>query len=179
MPKKALFLIPLFLATATLACSSSDQAAVETIVAQTLTAEAALPLATPTATSAPSPTANTTAPDPLPAAYTGVNLSLDECFDFDSGQVLAASDGECDMWLKESILVQQMNKAQISGYTTFSAPTKADCQAATYDPNDLAIQTDLYMCMITGDGAVGFLVARGYLGSAPFSGFYFDYWIFD
>lgn len=189
--KQLTFALIVVAALALAACTPDQQAAPGTAVAETLTAEAATTAAAPSETAAPtdtvapthtvapSATPNDVAPDPLPATHTGIILSLNECFDFDSGLVLTADNAECDMWLKESILIGQMNGTQISGYVTFTAPTKSDCLAGTSDPNDLAIQTDLYMCFITADGAVGFVVARDYLGAVPFTGFTFDYWVFD
>lgn len=172
-----------------IAHTEQAQAEMETGVAQTLevllsrTADAqpltAAETTTPTQTPSATTTPNEIAPDPLPASHTGVTLNVDECFDFDSGLVVAADAAGCDMWQAESALVRQMNGAQISGYVTFIAPTKSDCLAATYDPNDLAVQTDMYMCFISNDGGVGFLVPRSYLGSVPFTGFGFDYWVFD
>ena len=174
------------LATAILAlvagcAGGADPGAVASSVAQTLAAQTAetpaIAAATETAAE-PTVTANEAAPDPLPAANTGIALNAGQCFDFDTGAI-SAPDANCDMWAVEGALVRQMNAAQISGYVTFEAPSKSDCLSATYDPNDLAIQTDLYMCFISSQGTPGFVVARGYLGAAPFTGFVFDYWLYD
>ena len=194
MKTKHVALIALVAALALAACSPDQQAALGTAVAETLTLQALLTAAapatdtppppdTPIPSDTPAPSATPTpggvAPDPLPATHTGIALNIGECFDFDSGQIVAADAASCDMWLKDSILIEQMKGSQISGYVTFTAPTKSDCQAALFDPNDLAIQTDLHMCFITADGTVGFVVARSYLGAVPFTGFSFDYWVFD
>jgi len=48
-----------------------------------------------------------------------------------------------------------------------------------YEPGDLALQTDLFMCFITNEGQAGFVVVRSYLGAIPFSGVTFDYWVFE
>jgi hypothetical protein len=171
-----------------IAQTSQAEGAMQTAVAQTLTAlltqtaaaqpPAATATETPTAAPADTSTPSEFAPDPLPASHTGVVLNVGECFDFDSGQVLTSAAAGCDMWQPEPALVRQMNGASISGYVTFEVPSKSRCVAATYDPNDLAIQTDLYMCLMTNEGAVGFLVARSYLGGVPMTGFAFDYWLF-
>lgn len=119
-----------------------------------------------------------TAPDPLPASTTGVVLNNGECFNFDAGQV-TAPDAECDMWLVEPALIRQMNGAQISGYVTLTAPARTQCVQGHYETGDLALQTDLYMCFITNQGRVGFVVVRSYLGAVPFTGVAFDYWVFE
>lgn len=179
------------------ACAGNQQSAIQTAIAETAAAQAFLQtsvagtvaaMATPTSEATATPEATTTetatptpnefAPDPLPASHTGVNLTAGDCFDFDNGQV-TAPNGSCDMWAVEGALIRPMNGASISGYVTMTAPSRNDCVAGQYEPGDLAIQTDLYMCFITNDGAVGFVVARSYLGSVPFSGFSFDYWTFD
>jgi hypothetical protein len=166
------------------------------IVAQTMAAytvealltQAAGPTQTQSATSslAPSPTVFTptstpeeVAPDPLPVAYTGVILNNGECFNFDNGQVVPAPDAQCDVWLVEPALFRQVNGAQLSGYNvSYEPPTRSRCVSATFDPNDLAIQTDLYMCFHSNEGRVGFIVVREYRGSVPFTGIAFDYWVF-
>jgi len=167
------------------------QSSIETAVAQTLqisqleTAAAVgnqpteQPEATgfllPTDTAAPPAE---TAPDPLPASNTGVILNNGECFNFDDGQV-TAPDTECDVWLVEPALFRQMNDAQVSGYVTLTAPTRTYCLEGRYEPGDLALQTDLFMCFITNEGQAGFVVVRSYLGAIPFSGVTFDYWVFE
>jgi hypothetical protein len=159
----------------------ADPGAVASSLAQTLAAQTsetpAIAAATETGAE-PTVTANEAAPDPLPAANTGIEFSASLCFDFDSGAI-SAPDSNCDLWAVEGALVRAINGASISGYVTFSAPSKSDCISATYEPSDLAIQTDLYMCFISSQGTPGFIVARGYLGAAPFTGFVFDYWLYD
>ena len=117
------------------------------------------------------------APDPLSASTTGVALNNGECFNFDNGQV-TEPDSECDVWLPEPALFRQINGMQLSGYVTLTAPTRTYCGEGRYEPGDLAVQTDMYMCFITNEGRVGFVVARSYLGE-PISGIVFDYWVFD
>lgn len=116
------------------------------------------------------------APDPLPASTTGVILNNGECFDFDTGQVTVL-DAQCDVWLVESALFRQVNGAQLSGYATFLPPTRSQCLGGRYEPGDLAIQTDLYLCLITNQGFPGFVVARSYRGGVPATGIVFDYWV--
>ena len=182
-----------------LACGTmtvvTPTADVNGIVAQTMAAytvealltQAAVPSETPSATPSltPSPTLVTptstpeeVAPDPLPVAYTGVILNNGECFNFDDGAV-SVPDQRCDVWLQQSGLFRQMNGAQLSGYNvSYNPPTRSRCVSAKFDPTDLAIQTDLYMCFHSDEGQVGFIVAREYLGSAPYTGIVFDYWVF-
>ena len=184
-----LLLVAGMLALASLACtlSGDDAAAVATAVSQTESAltltAAAVPSETPAPSATPLPSATATlqqtAPDPLPSSHTGFNMNTGECFDYDTGLMLSAPDGECDIWLAESVLLKQVNKAQTSGYTTFTPPSLSACQSAQYDPNDLAVQTDLYMCFTSNQGNYGFIVARGYLGSVPFTGIVFDYWLYQ
>ncbi|MDP2975655.1 MAG: hypothetical protein Q8N45_05515 [Anaerolineales bacterium] len=166
---------------------------VDSIVAQTLaahTVEAALTQAvqpstdTPLPTDAPPPPPNTptatpeeTAPNPLPMTHTGIILNNGECFNFDNGAV-SAPDAQCDVWLYQSAMFRQMNGAQISGYVTMEPPTRGHCAAGRYEPGDLAVQTDLYMCFISNEGNIGFIVARNDLGGVPFTGIVFDYWVF-
>jgi len=183
----------------TLACGTTTvvtpTADVNGIVAQTMAAytvealltQAAVPSETPSATPSltPSPTAITftsapeeVAPNPLPVAYTGVILNNGECFNFDDGAV-SVPDQRCDVWLQQSGLFRQMNGAQLSGYNvSYNPPTRSRCVSATFDPTDLAIQTDLYMCFHSNEGQVGFIVVREYRGGVPFTGIVFDYWIF-
>lgn len=118
-----------------------------------------------------------TAPDPLPASTTGVVLNNGECFNFDNGQV-TAPDAECDVWLAEPALFRQMNDMLLSGYVTLTPPTRTTCVEGRYEPGDLALQTDLYMCFITNEGRVGFVVVRSYRGD-PLTGVVFDYWVFE
>ncbi len=179
------------LTVAALACNlgqSNPNSEIATYVAQTANAaiqtQAALPSSTPvppTITPLPSatPTIQQNAPNPLPASHTGFNMNNGECFDYDSGIMASAVNGDCDIWLAESGLLRQVNAAKTSGYVTISAPTLFDCQNTQFDPNDLAVQTDLYMCFESNQGHVGFIVARGYLGGIPFTGIVFDYWIFN
>lgn len=164
---------------------------VDLVVAQTLTAmaptldpgvamtqaaatvEAVLTQSVPAAPTSPP---DETAPVPLPASTTGVILNNGECFDFDTGQV-AALNAQCDVWLAEAALFRQVNGAQISGYVTLTPPTRSQCLAGRYEPGDLAVQTDLYMCLITNQGMPGFVVVRSYRGEVPFTGIVFDYWV--
>ena len=176
-----------------LACGTSTNLTptmdVNNIVAQTIaayTVEAALtqsasPTQTPTLQPPPLATATPqeVAPNPLPVSNTGIILNIGECFNFDSGQVIAAPDAQCEVWLNTGNMVfQQMNGSQLSGYVTMDPPTRSHCVAGRYEPGDLAVQTDLFMCFITNETQVGFIVVREYRGSAPFTGIVFDYWVF-
>jgi hypothetical protein len=184
-------MVALACGTTTVVTPTTD---VSGIVAQTMAAytvealltQAAVPSETPSATPSltPSPTVVTptstpeeNAPDPLPVAYTGVILNNGECFNFDDGGV-SVPDQRCDVWLTQPGLFRQMNGAQLSGYVTLDPPTRTHCATGRYEPGDLAIQTDLYMCFITDEGRVGFIVVREYRGSVPFTGIVFDYWVF-
>jgi hypothetical protein len=110
--------------------------------------------------------------------HTGIILNVGECFNFDKGQVTAA-DAQCDVWLDPgSYLLHQMNGARISGYVTMEPPTRSYCAANRYEPGDLAIQTDLYMCFFSNEGRIGFIVVREYRGGIPITGIVFDYWVF-
>ncbi|GEM_PF-1183982 len=140
----------------------------------TNTAEPAPTVAAPS----PSPVPAEFAPNPLPAAYTGVMLQNGECFDFDSGQVFASADSQCDIWLVEPALIRQRNGARVSGYVTQTPPGRSACLGARYEPGDLAMQTDLYYCFITNTGQPGFLLPTHYLGGIPPTGIVFDYWVF-
>lgn len=189
-----------------LACGTTTMANpvadMDTIVAQTFaayTVEAALTLAAappPAATPLPPPSATPEgaapvssplpppsatpeelAPAPLPATHTGIILNNGECFNFNNGAV-SVPDAHCDVWLAEPALFRQMNGAQISGYVTLSPPTRSQCAAGRYEPGDLAVQTDMYMCFITNEGRIGFIVVRQYRGAVPFTGIVFDYWVF-
>jgi len=191
MMKSPVLFAVILLFSFVLASCVFNQSSIETAVAQTLqisqleTAAAVgnqpteQPEATgfllPTDTAAPPAE---TAPDPLPASNTGVILNNGECFNFDNGQV-TAPDTECDVWLVEPALFRQMNDAQVSGYVTLTAPTRTYCLEGRYEPGDLALQTDLFMCFITNEGQAGFVVVRSYLGAIPFSGVTFDYWVFE
>ncbi|MFH1524903.1 MAG: hypothetical protein ABIF04_08040 [Chloroflexota bacterium] len=138
------------------------------------------PTDTPTETPTPTSTPQEVAPNPLPATNTGILLYNDQCFNFDNGQTALAPDAQCDVWLAEPALFRQVNGAQLSGYNvSFTPPTRSQCISATFDPTDLAIQTDLHMCFHTNEGQVGFIVVRQYLGSMPFTGIVFDYWVFQ
>lgn len=145
----------------------------------TSTETVAPPTETPTATSTPTATPEEMAPDPLPAAYTGIILNNGECFNFDNGQVVAAPDAQCDVWLAEPALFRQVNGLQLSGYVTMEPPSRTHCLEGRYEPGDLAVQTDLYMCFITAEAHVGFIVVRQYIGSVPITGIVFDYWVFQ
>ncbi len=161
---------------------------VDLAVAQTLTAmvptldpnavltQAAATVEAISTQNAPTSTPAETAPDPLPAATTGVILNNGECFDFDNGQITALN-ADCDLWLADSALLRPVNGAQLSGYVTMTPPTRSQCLSGRYEPGDLAVQTDLYMCLITNQGQPGFVVARSYLGGIPFTGIVFDYWV--
>jgi len=146
------------------------------------------PTATPTTTQVVTPppppvTATSTpeevAPDPLPMTHTGVILNVGECFDFDTGQV-SLPDQRCDLWLDANINLHEINGALLSGYATFEPPSRSHCATARHDPGyDVsAVQTDLYMCVTSSEGRLGFMVAREYRGSVPYTGIVFDYWVF-
>jgi hypothetical protein len=132
----------------------------------------------PVATPPPTPTPAELAPDPLPAAYTGIILNNGQCFNLDNGQV-TAPDGQCDLLLMASGVFHQVNGAKLSGYdVSYDPPTRTKCVNVMYDPGDLAIQTDLHMCVISSQGRVGFIVVRQYLGGIPVTGIVLDYWLF-
>jgi hypothetical protein len=135
--------------------------------------------ATPTSPPPPPPSATPEeiAPAPLPATHTGIILNNGECFNFDNGQV-TAPDAQCDVWLAEPALFRQMNSAQISGYVTLTPPSRSQCATGRFEPGDLGVQTDMYMCFITNQGGIGFIVVRQYLGTVPSTGIVFDYWVF-
>ncbi len=190
---KSYLFAAVLLVSITLTACGSPRSAIDTTVAQTqqisqletLAAVASAPTSQPaqvaaTETSAPTeaPTPAETAPDPLPASNTSITLNNGQCFNFDNGQV-TAPDAQCDVWLVEPALFRQMNGAQVSGYVTMNAPTRTHCVAGQYESGDLALQTDLYMCFITNEGRVGFVVVRDYLGGIPSTGVVFDYWVFD
>jgi hypothetical protein len=118
------------------------------------------------------------APNPLPVGYTGVILNNGECFNFDSGAV-SVPDQRCDVWLFQSAMFRQMNGAKLSGYVTQDPPSRDHCVNGKYEAGDLAVQTDLYMCFITDEGKIGFIVVRDYRGNVPFTGIVFDYWVFQ
>jgi hypothetical protein len=201
MRKGHIFLI--ILALMVLACGSTTLSIatptsdLDLIVAQTLTAmvptvdpnllltQAAATVEAALTQTAPTPAAPTTAPtvapveaapDPLPASTTGVILNNGECFDFDTGQVTALN-AQCDVWLAEPALFRQVNGARLSGYVTLTPPMRSQCLAGRYEPGDLSVQTDLYMCLITNEGVPGFVVVRSYRGDVPFTGIVFDYWV--
>jgi len=198
MISSRVWLAVLLLLTFILAACAVTQSSIETAVAQTMqislletaAAEAGLPTRQPEATQpleatmdTPQPTETVAvpveiAPEPLPASAKGIILNNGECFNFDNDQV-TAPDTECDVWLAEPGLFRQMNGAQVSGYVTMTAPTRTYCVEGRYEPGDLAVQTDLYMCFISSDGRIGFVVARSYLGAIPFTGIVFDYWVFE
>ncbi len=156
--------------------SALTQAALPPPPTQTFTPP---PAATDTPTVTPTATPEEMAPDPLPAAYTGVILNVGECFDFDTGQV-SLPDQRCDLWLDANINLHQINGALLSGYATFTPPSRSHCVSARHDPGyDVsAVQTDLYMCFTSSESRYGFMVAREYRGSIPYSGIVFDYWVF-
>jgi len=172
--------IIVLLALVALACSTTPvppTADVSTIVAGTLaayTVETALTQASPaaTVTGPPQVTAKPeeVAPNPLPAANTGISL--------DSGQVNVPG-ARCDLLLTQSGLFHQVNGSKLSGNNvSYSPPTRSKCVAGVYAAGDLAIQTDLHMCFISNQSRTGFVLARQYLGSAPLTGIVFDYWVF-
>ena len=175
------------LAAHTAAAAQTQVSAAGTQAAQTLAAYTQLaqtPITQPsdvppqaTDTPSPPPTPQENAPNPLPAMNTGIILDNGSCFNFDNGQV-SAPDAQCDAWLMDNGLLRQMNGAKISGYVTFEPPTRSDCASARYDPNDLAMQTDLYMCITSNEGLYGFMVVREYRGGVPSTGIVFDYWVF-
>jgi len=199
MRKLCLFIVPLILIlSACLPTGPTPTAAnVDSIVAQTMAAYTvaamlteAAPSDTPnliasdtpglTPSDTPAPPTNTpaeNAPDPLPVAYTGVILNNGECVNFDNGQIVASPDAQCDVWLAESTLFRQVNGSQLSGYVTLEPPTRTHCVEGRYEPGDLAVQTDMYMCFITNEAEVGFIVVREYRGQ-PITGIVFDYWVF-
>ncbi len=152
----------------------------QTLVAYTMEAvlsQAAAPPQAATATQTVISTPEENPPQPLPASHTGIILNNGGCFDFDFGQV-SAQDNQCDVLLAEPLLLRQQNNAQISGYVTLTAPSRSQCASARYEPGDLAVQTDMYMCLITNAGQIGFFVVRSY-GGIPSTGIVFDYWVFN
>jgi hypothetical protein len=159
--------------------AASTLQTVYTVAAQTVEAvltQSAVPVIT--ASSTPTDIINELAPDPLPITNTDSLLNVGECFDEDTG-LTGQPDQQCDLYLDtvNAGLFKQMNGAKLSGYVTMTPPTRSHCATATYEPGDLAIQTDLYYCFISNQGAVGFIVVRQYMGM-PMTGIVFDYWVF-
>lgn len=153
----------------------------QTLVAATMQAvlvqaTAGFPLAAETA--APAPPQAENAPVPLPAAQTGIPLKNGECFNFDSGQVVSSPDDQCDVWLVEPALFRQMNSARISGYVTLSPPARTQCSSSLYETGDIAVQTDMFMCFITNQAGIGYIVVRAFQGEVPTTGVILDYWVF-
>ena len=130
----------------------------------------------PTDTSVP----DVNAPDPLPISHTGIILDDGECYDLDNGHAPHVLDADCDILLVYPQILRPQNGAQLCGHATLTAPSLADCEAAAYDPGDLAPNTDLYICFLSDEGHYGFLVQRH--DGAPFETashrLVFDWWVY-
>lgn len=188
---RALLVVLTFLA---FACGTTSQITptldVNVVVTQTLAAYT-LQAAVASATPSPAATSSTMligtpipetqpeeiAPNPLPASHAGILLHPGECLDMESGTVLAP-DLHCDVLLLKDALLRGMNLAVISGYAFPEPPSLSECRAARYEGGDLALQTNLYMCVRTSDGYYGFIVGRAYGPGYPPAYVVLDYWVF-
>ena len=179
-PKHTLAPILSAAAFAALACSLTptgpevDDTFVETAVAGTLAAEqtesavAQLPSEEPTFTSVPIPTLTPTsqppldvfAPDPLGAQFTGLIFDFNTCYDFDIYSPAPSGDPAVDICLDANGTLDPQNGATISGYVTFTPPSKNHCIGERLSPDLVAPNSDLYMCLQTNAGSYGFFVLR-------------------
>ncbi|MFN2144181.1 MAG: hypothetical protein ACK2T7_02460 [Anaerolineales bacterium] len=157
-----------------LACSTTppemesipDPESLSTIVAATAAAIMAenvpsTPTPGPLPTNTPDPY-SIYAPDPLPVNYTGLIFEEGECYNLDSYQPVAGNDTERDICMHTFGLLEPENGGRISGYATQDPPSKGYCNTPDLLPDPVAVQTDLYLCIQTGRGLIGFFVAREY-----------------
>lgn len=187
----------------TLACSLSptpvpeptvtedQQAIIETSVAATVAAQPTEAPAEPVPTEEPAPTStleptaeptadptpgDVVAPDPLGPAYTGLIFDFGTCYDFDTYQPAPEGDASVDACLDIYGTLSFYNGARMSGYATFEAPTRNECMASALEPNNLAPNSDLYLCLQTSEGSYGFFVEREF--QLDLNRFTFDLYIF-
>jgi hypothetical protein len=100
-----------------------------------------------------------TTPSQLPATYSGGILKVIECFDLDSGGVVA--DARSDICMDANGLVSARNGAVLSQTGGLIQPSKNTCKADQWmDTSELSPMTDLYMCFKTNQGSYGFFIMR-------------------
>jgi hypothetical protein len=130
----------------------------------------------PAASPAASPT-DATAPSPLPFGYTGLIFNEGDCWDMDTGAMVA--DASCDFRLDQVLIMTPQNGALISGSGLPAAPSLAACMADPgLLPDRLAPNTDIYLCTRTNQGVYGFVVERHDAPGAPSTRLILDYWLY-
>ncbi|MEJ2757070.1 MAG: hypothetical protein P8046_01185 [Anaerolineales bacterium] len=193
-------LVVLFLAVLglSLACSlnptptvptEDNEAVIQTAVAATTTAQQTEQAAANPPTEAPSPQpsdtpeptqeptpADVTAPNPLGPEYTGLIFDFDTCYDFDTYQPAPVGAASVDACLDQYGTLSFYNGARMSGYATFDPPSRNECIASALAPDNLAPNSDLYLCLQTSEGSYGFFVEREF--QLDMSRFMFDLYLF-
>ena len=105
------------------------------------------------------PAVDVTTPSQLPATYSGGILKVIECFDLDSGAVVA--DARSDICMDANGLVSAHNGTVLSQTGGLVQPSKNTCKADQWmDTSELSPMTDLYMCFKTNQGSYGFFTMR-------------------
>lgn len=182
-PTHRLLTILLTLLILTLACdlspapsepTANNDAAVGTSVAETVAANETLSALIPTDTSppptdtVPAPTATpdpftVVMPVPIPAPYSGLIWDAGNCYDYDTLQQVSASDPTADACLDANSVITPANGGLMSGRAPFDPPSLGYClNESDLLPDQVAPQTDLYLCVQTNLGAVGILVGRDF-----------------
>jgi hypothetical protein len=158
-------------------CQSSGATASPSASAASL-APTPTPSASPTIGPSPSPT-EAIAPSPLPLGYTGLIWNEGECWDMDSGAMVAVADASCDFRLDHILTVVPRNGALISGHGRFDPPSLATCTAdAGLLPDLLAPNGGIYLCTKTSQGTYGFIIQRIDAPGAPMTRLILDYWLY-
>lgn len=116
------------------------------------------------------------APNPLGPGYTGLIFDFGTCYDFDTYQPVDAADPAVDACLDQYGTLSFYNGALMSGYATFDPPTRNECMASALAPDNLAPNSDLYLCLQTSAGHYGFFVERAF--QLDLNRFTFDLYIF-
>ena len=123
-------------------------------------APAPLPSDTPGTTQEPTPE-DVAAPNPLGPGNTGLIFGFDTCYDFDTYLPAPAGSASVDACLDQYGTLSFYNGALMSGYATFDPPTRNACIASALSPDDLAPNSDLYLCLQTSEGRYGFFCGAG------------------
>jgi hypothetical protein len=141
---------------------------------------------TPTSTSQPFTATAEATPSRIYALGFDVNISPNECFDFDSGQVVGADQPGCDFSFQKvpdltsrNILFQPFSRASFAFMQAFwDAPDEKKClelQSYTDQREELTTSYPYYVCFQTSEGRYGSLYFKSYIGDI----FTFDWTTFD
>lgn len=102
--------------------------------------------------------ADSFAPDPLGAAWTGFWIAQGECYDLDLFS--AVNDATCDLRLEADNTFTPQNGAAFEAAFYQTAPSLGTCKSASFSGSPINALNTTYVCFQTNTGKYGFLLPR-------------------